>query len=316
MRFSFVIPCYNAQKYIEECIESILAQTFGDFEIVAVNDGSSDDTLSILEEYQKKDSRIRVISQKNKGQAAARNVGIKECAGEYLVCLDSDDLISDFDFLNILDKKIEENNADIVLYKFSKFWKDDYSDAACTFNFPKNGSLAIIDLVRNDAFYCSAWSKVIRRSFLVDNNIYFAEGNKSEDQDWFLTVMSHKPKLNCIDKSFILYRQHENSVTSSGGEKNICDALETIEKWKSLYEHSSDSDNDMLHALAKLYCNLLIASANTGTYKNKEIYLRLKNLKVLLRYDANKRVSIFKTINKFFGFRLLFTLIDLILKVR
>ena len=94
VKISVVIPVYNVEKYLEQCLDSVIAQSFEDIEVICVNDGSTDSSLEILKRYANNDSRIKIISQKNKGAGAARNVGIENAAGEYVYFMDSDDYLN------------------------------------------------------------------------------------------------------------------------------------------------------------------------------------------------------------------------------
>ena len=111
-RFSVIIPVYNVESYLRECLDSVLCQTFQDWEAICVNDGSSDNSLAILDEYAAKDSRFKVVSQANGGLSAARNTGIDNASGEYIVFLDSDDWI-EYNTLEILDTHLRTPNSDL-----------------------------------------------------------------------------------------------------------------------------------------------------------------------------------------------------------
>src|SRR5690606_6348044 len=114
VQFSIIIPIYNAEKYLVRCIQSILDQTYQNFELILVNDGSQDNSLSISERYAKKDDRIKVVSQKNQGVSSARNRGIELAKAEYVTFIDSDDFIAS-DYLKIFSSDAEIHNADIMI---------------------------------------------------------------------------------------------------------------------------------------------------------------------------------------------------------
>ena len=124
MFFSAILPVYNVEKYLEECVESFLRQTFSDFEVILVDDGSKDSSPAICDEYAKNDSRVKVIHKENGGQSTARNVGLEKAEGQYIVYLDSDDFITSDTFFEDIYNKIQETDSDIVLYKYSKFFDD------------------------------------------------------------------------------------------------------------------------------------------------------------------------------------------------
>ena len=122
VKISVVIPVYNVEKYLEQCLDSVIAQSFEDIEVICVNDGSTDSSLEILKRYADNDSRIKIISQKNKGAGAARNVGIENAAGEYVYFMDSDDYLNSdaFERLN----GFLDDEPDFVMFKISNFYED------------------------------------------------------------------------------------------------------------------------------------------------------------------------------------------------
>ena len=123
MEVSVIIPVYNSKNYLNKCIESLINQTFNDIEFIFVNDGSTDNSLSILEQYSKKDSRIKIINQKNQGISQARNRGMKEAKGRYIGFIDSDDWV-DLDFYQKLYSSIIETNADIAVSSIIRIGKN------------------------------------------------------------------------------------------------------------------------------------------------------------------------------------------------
>ena len=116
MLFSIIVPVYNADVYLERCVKSILKQEFKDFELILVNDGSKDNSLSLIEKFAKQDNRIKYISQENRGLSYARNRGISMSTGMYIVFVDADDWI-DIKFLEISKQYIEKYNPDIITYR-------------------------------------------------------------------------------------------------------------------------------------------------------------------------------------------------------
>ncbi|MDO4469088.1 MAG: glycosyltransferase family 2 protein [Bacillota bacterium] len=323
MFFSIIVPVYNVEKYLRECVDSILEQSFNDFELILVDDGSKDGSSQICDEYAKKDSRVNVLHQKNSGQSAARNNGIKISKGKYIIFLDSDDFIEKNSFLkDIYDKA--KSGVDIVTYKFRKFYDNNQEFGECTFHLPNlNENLEygekISELVKFDAFYCSPWSKAVRCDIIKKNDICFIEGIVAEDQDWYYNVILNSHTVDGIDESYIAYRQRSNSVSTSWSIKNLQDCLFILEKWnKKLSEEKMDEflRKAMFGSLAKLYCNLLIAYTNFEDNEKRQYKDRLKSLIVLLKYDINPRVKTFKKISGICGFQGLMMCLKIVCKLR
>ncbi len=319
MFFSVIIPVYNVEKYLRECVESILNQTFKDFEVILVDDGSKDESGRICDEYSAKDGRVRVIHKENGGQSTARNVGIAAANGEFAVFLDSDDLISDPCFLEDV-KNSASDDTDIIAFRYCKYYEDGHTDG-CGINLAgidcNKKTELLRELVRRDAFFCSCWSKCTRMSVLKDNGIEFDTSLSCEDMDWYYNVVSKAKNFKIINKAYVYYRQRENSVTSLFKKKSITDYIFTIKKWSEKFERIEDVEERMvmLSSLAKLYSNLLISySRNSGHLRDckKEIF----SFKHLLSFDLNPRTKIISKFSKLFGLNLTCIFLKIIEKVR
>ena len=229
MEFSLILPVYNVELYFKPCIDSLIGQTFSDFEVILVDDGSTDSSGKLCDEYAALDSRIRVVHQSNGGQASARNTGLDCATGDYVFFIDSDDFLIDENVLEKLHRCIS-NRPDIVHFKFVEWFESSGHISDCRFNYnvpTKGRSVAEIycDLIDKDSYYNSAWSKIIRRDLLVDNNIRFEKGIVGEDNDWYYHVVIVANSLVLVDESFYVYRRRQGSTTTSTTRKNLVDQL-------------------------------------------------------------------------------------------
>ena len=319
MLFSIVVPVYNVEKYLKDCVDSILSQSFKDFELILVDDGSRDSSGNICDAYAKNDDRIRVIHKENGGQSTARNTGIENANGEFAVFIDSDDMFSDTDFLYDLSNAIDEN-TDVVVFRYCKYYDSGKVDS-CGISLKDISSLEksslLKELVRRDAFFCSCWSKCVRMNILKKNNIIFDTNLSCEDMDWYYSVVSNANEFKVIDKPYVYYRQRENSVTSSFKKKSITDYIFTLEKWSNNFKKSEDENEKyvMLSSLAKLYCNLLI-SYSRHTKELKDCKKQIFSFKYLLKYDLNPRTKVIGKFVKFFGLNITCMLLKILEKVR
>ena len=318
MFFSVVIPVYNVEKYLGECVDSVLSQSFGDFELILVDDGSKDTSGSICDEYASRDGRIKVIHKENGGQSTARNRGIEAANGEFAIFLDSDDLFCDKNFLSDVYNAAKDN--DIVVFRYCKYYADGRADeCGISLKGVECGDKVsfLRQLVSRDAFFCSCWSKATRMSILKDNNIIFDESLSCEDMDWYFNVVSHAEKFVAIDKPYVYYRQRENSVTSSFKKKSITDYIYTIEKWRDNFEAIEDEREKevMLSALAKLYCNLLI-SYSRNSNRLKDCRKKIFSFKDLLAYKLNPRTAKIYKFSKAFGLGLTCFALNILGKMR
>lgn len=307
MKFSVILPIYKVEKYLQECVDSILGQTYTDFEVILVDDGSPDSCPQICDEYAAKYTRVKVIHKINGGLASARNAGLEVAQGDYICYVDSDDYLIDNKVLERLAEKTE-SKPDIVHYKFVEWFESDGHVAPCYFDYnvpTKDRSLAEVycDLIDKDAYYNSAWSKIIRRSLLMDNNIRFEEGIVGEDNEWYYHVVMVAKKLVLLDEPLYVYRRRSGSITTSATEKNLRDQLHVLDKWeKILLTAENDARAQVVWgSLAKQFCSAVILYA--GLY-NVDCYMpELKKKSYMLKYSCNKRVVIFRWAIRLLGLK-------------
>ena len=310
MYFSIIVPIYNVDKYLKECVDSILAQSFTDYELILVNDGSVDKSPEICDDYAKKDSRIKVIHKANSGSADSRNVGTSNANGEYIIYVDSDDFIISTDFLGDIYNKVQKNSPDLVLYKFQKYYQGR-GLAVCDFtlDFGKEAQdigEILLNCVKANAYYGMAWIKAIKKSLLEENNIKFEKGIVSgEDMDWYFHVLFKAKTIDIIDKSYIAYRQREGSVSSANKLKNLTDFIYVLEKWHKKIQDTELVETHkkaLLGAMAKYYSNLLITYSRVKDRKKRDYKSRMKKLSVLLKFSQSSRPKMVKKVYSVSGF--------------
>ena len=216
-KVSVVIPIYNVEDYLRECLDSVVNQTLKDIEIICINDGSPDNSLQILEEYASKDYRITIVNQKNKGLGASRNVGTSLANAPYIFFLDSDDFIA-LETLENLYNKIEETQAELCQYLTYK-----YDNITKEIRLIPNG---VFDAVRNEEVYnyknnpklmfeqVEAWKKLYKKDFLIKNGIKFYENSYFEDTLAHIKSFAMARKVCLVDNGYIYYRcNREGQIT-------------------------------------------------------------------------------------------------------
>ena len=225
-KISVIVPVYNVEQYLERCLDSIVNQSLKDIEIICINDGSTDNSLKILEEYAKKDDRIIVINQKNHGQGYSRNRGLDVARGEYVLFVDSDDWV-DIDTCKELYIKSNQLDTDVLIYQVESY--DDYSDRFYKEDYYRNVYLPkeFYGTVFNNrdisdyifSLGVAPYGKLYRRSLLEKFNIRFPENIYFEDNPFYWEVMLASEKISIVNKFYSLRRHRKNSIMADYDEK-------------------------------------------------------------------------------------------------
>ncbi|KKA44690.1 glycosyltransferase family 2 protein [Salinivibrio sp. KP-1] len=203
-KVSIIIPVYNVEAFIAQCLESVLNQTYENLEIICINDGSTDSSKDICDSFAQRDNRVRVIDQKNKGLSGARNSGIKDAKGEFLFFLDSDDWLA----LSAINSLVKESKGYDVISGGVLAYNESNGD----FRRYKKRRSSKIDL-KKDFFQLEivVWNKLYRKE--IFNGIRFKEGLIHEDEEFYWQVFSRSPKIKIIDEDVIFYRERSGSIT-------------------------------------------------------------------------------------------------------
>ncbi|PHV70151.1 glycosyl transferase [Sporanaerobium hydrogeniformans] len=257
-KISIIIPVYNVEKYLKQCIESVLNQSFKEIEILLVNDGSTDKSGDICDEYARKDNRIKVIHKINGGLSDARNVGTLAATGEYLMYLDSDDFWIEGCLEDIQDILLRNPQVEVVLCKFAKYYKKDriiikpalYDETRIL---GRSKEEVLNYLFETEQYEPSASLKVLNREFIIKNNLLFQVGLLSEDIEWNLRMMLAAHSFASYNKAFYMYRQNRvGSISNTGSIKHIANLVAIC----SLYKKAAEGVGD-----EQLKINLLDYSA-------------------------------------------------------
>lgn len=219
IKVSVIIPVYNGDKYIACCLNSIINQSLKDIEIICINDGSTDNTLNIIQNYSKFDNRIKIINKETSGSASAgRNCGIKNSKGKYIYFIDNDDLISN-NYLENMYKKAEEENADIVISdNINSFYENDLKKQKSYIKEPfENGIYDVTpSYIEKRHTNSLPWSKLYKREFIIKNNLNFPEKYIYEDEYFYFTLMPFLKKAVQYNCGMYYYRQRKSSLMGLG----------------------------------------------------------------------------------------------------
>ena len=262
-KVSIIIPVYNAEKYLRECLDSLTGQTLKDIEIICVDDGSTDSSLSILEEYKSRDGRIKVLHQQNQYAGAARNNGIPEAAGEYLLFLDADDF---FD-LTLCEKVYRQGvryKADVVFFGAMRYEAKTHTNMIIKGYFrrallpqnrqvfsPLDPDVDVMNMVT-----AVPWTKAFRREFILKENIRFQTLHNSNDVFFVVTAISAARRITYVDEDLTYYRRgHGMNLQQLKDEMPVC----FIEAYTAVYEELKR--RGLYERLEQSFINLFIRSA-------------------------------------------------------
>ncbi|MBQ2982160.1 MAG: glycosyltransferase [Lachnospiraceae bacterium] len=251
-KISIIVPVYNTERYIRQCLDSVLTQCFKNYEIVCVNDGSTDGSLGILKEYQKNDERVRIITTENGGLSAARNIGVQSAAGEYICYLDSDDMLEN-GALERMSYAIDDGYADVIGYnarliyenEFTKemYNKDAYYNRKGDYGDIVSGAKLFASMIEKNEFIETAWLMLIKKEYLEKNNICFYEGILHEDVLYAVQCYLNANKIKYVEDINYIYRIRENSImTRSITSKNVYSRIVSYDEiMKLMYTHSYEA---------------------------------------------------------------------------
>ncbi|MCI5610578.1 MAG: glycosyltransferase [Roseburia sp.] len=279
MMISVIVPIYNVERYLQQCIDSILNQTYRDLEIILVDDGSSDNCGMICDNYKKNDSRIRVIHKLNGGLSDARNTGLATASGEYVCFIDSDDYINPHMFEIMISKG---NEADIIICNK----KDLYKERINAFTIIDSTEIEIMKgidafkhfLLEDKEGYVVAWNKLYRRNIFIENNIRYPVGKIHEDCFTTYKTFLAANKVVYIDMPLYVYRHREGSIMSN---KNIEKDMSIIDAYDQVLQmvKAKYIDLEEMAEYRYIISNLFCASRVMGKENQKYLVLFKENIK-------------------------------------
>ena len=228
-----IIPVYNVEKYLPECLDSVLAQTYQNLEIIVVNDGSTDSSGEICEYYAKKDSRIRLIVQKNAGLSAARNAALDVAQGEYIICVDSDDYVTE-DYIFYLYNLLKKSNADLSICLAQEFFNDDNKvviERGEAENIQIYDSItALKKFLLQEGILPSAWGKLYKKELF--QSVRYPIGLYYEDLGTLYKILLSCKKVVCSKQKKYYYRQHRSSIMNSSFSEKKLDRIRIAEQMR------------------------------------------------------------------------------------
>ena len=297
VKFSIILPCYNVENYIAECLESLINQSYKNLEIICVNDGSSDGTLKVIEDYIAKDNRIQVVTQTNQGQGVARNNGVKLAAGDFISFIDPDDWI-ELDTYEQLNRFIETHDSTVVEFNY-KLYYDATKQFATSKHIDSFLKRYKFDIIKHQSYNwknlkklllhykSSSCTKVYKKSFLIDNEIMFSPHKNGEDIPFALAVVLSAERIDFINKEFYIYRRRPESSSN------------TLQKQDMLYLFDQI---DMTREIVSKYGLLEPLSKDFSNYKKRLIYDANKKCAPEYRKTVNQKAAQYLSRGEYISF--------------
>ena len=275
MKVSIIIPIYNMEEYLVECLESVICQSSKDFEVICVNDGSTDNSIDICYQYANKYNYIKVYTKENGGLSSARNYGIKRAKSNYLMFLDADDMLYSEDCVEFIINHIEESSLDMLLYDGESFlenkkdiMRDFYTRAyirSKSYGFFDKGYKLFKEMVQNGEYYVSACLYCIKKEFLQKNNLTFVDGQIYEDNLFTFKAILQANTVEHCKKTVIKRRVHSGSIMQSlpcvDSYYSFINIYESMETFVTSYLYITHVEDEIITILNSVRCQAI------STYK-------------------------------------------------
>lgn len=312
MKVTVIIPIYNVEEYLYQCVSSVLCQTYGDIQVILVDDGSTDSCGAICDDFAGNDPRIVVIHKQNGGLSSARNAGIAAATGEWVLFLDGDDYWGEASGLQRL---MEDATADVVNFGFTMRY-EPRGEEHTSWN-PQRVSSNIHDLsseeqfsclVREGCYFASACNKLIRRALFAQHDLHFREGRTSEDIDWCARLAFAAGSFGVSRCCFYRYRQRPQSISKTMTLPKLRDLKENIEQCVKILKKHQIGDvfkTAYWNYVAYQYGTFLVSAPHIKESERKILVKDIEHLKWLLNYHENQKVHLLFWINRIGGYTML-----------
>ena len=321
MKVSFILPVYNVMPYLERCVVSVLRQTYKNLEIILVDDGSKDESGKLCDELATRDERIRVIHQENKGLSGARNTGIDNAIGEYIIFVDSDDYWLHDDGLQTLVDNCTPQ-TDMVAFKGVDIWKGGRMTNTVDYNLEAishipDAQTLFAYLVKTQQVHLTAWLFMVRRQLLTDYKIYFPLRLIGEDFYWHLELWQHLRTVKMLNLNLYAYCHRQGSMTT---RKNLLAPYLDYDKvftyWKERCQQGCTNAEAILAFLANIWINRGYVFYELKAADKPEAFSILRKHVDLLDHAATPKAKRTVKILHFVGLRATVYLLGLYWRMR
>lgn len=303
MKLSYIVPVYNVEAYLDKCLQSLYNQSLElvDFEVVIINDGSSDNSLKIIEKYRSLYQNITLIDQENQGLSVARNNGIGQAKGDYILCVDSDDFLIQDSISNLLQKAID---LDLDVLRGEYRYCDDAGNFLLLDDTKRHRYQYSYKIIDGDLLFQCIYCKefyipllLIRRSLLLENRLYFREHVYFEDIEFAFKLSLLSKRVMYVPIVFYIYRLRDGSITRNLTYKKILDlfaAIKGLKSYSGMIIYPEKTNRVLEETITQLTVYLLISLSNFTVKDRKELLkqLDMKSISSLLVFGNIKEVIV------------------------
>lgn len=320
MKISVILPVYNVKPYLERCMKSVLNQTYKDLEIILVDDGSTDGSGQMCDSYVAKDKRVKVIHQENQGLSEARNTGIRNATGEYIIFVDSDDNW-------LLDDGVEQliqaskGEVDLLMFKAVDIWPSGKRIPMADYdvdhiNRLPDAQAVFSHLIHTQRFRAGVWLLMIRTKTLTTNNIFFPKGLISEDVYWDMQLWQHVKTAKLINLNFYGYQQREASLSKTPSLKVDRSYDKIFTDWKEMCRQGCTNATAIRTYLAEMWVSRSYKHYQLQEQDKPESLAILKRHADLLEYASTSKSRRAAKLVQTIGVKLTITLLGIYWRLR
>lgn len=307
MKFSIIVPVYNVKEYLRECVESILSQTFSDYELLLIDDGSTDGSGKICDVYAQYNPSIKVVHRKNGGLSAARNTGIENASGDYFVFIDSDDYIK-IESLQKISECIGSESYDVIVTRLIQKYSDSEdirNESICSL-LSENSEQIVQWIFRKSENTWPAVQYIVSKKYVQEHSFRFEEGFLHEDMAWTACLLSLAQNVTICSFPWYYHRmQRTDSITSTSNPKRVVDVLALASNTIKFMKQQNISENKQTMIADRIFSSIssILSQYKEADREGKMIQRALSEHIKMFRNFSSIQGEAFYLATKYFGIK-------------
>lgn len=285
-KLTVIVPAYNVEKYIEQCLNSLVNQSYKFLEILVINDGSTDSTKELVEKYEKKYKNLKLLNKKNGGLSSARNLGLINTKTEYVTFVDGDDYL-ELNAYEVIMKKVEKEKVDVGIFSFKKIYSQKIINSKVNKKI-YNGNFLKYLFSKSTEVDIVVWNKIFKTDIIINNKIYFKNKAYFEDTGFIFRYLYFVKKVSLINLPLYNYIQHNNSITKKFNSLIMSSCENTYKIIKEFYQKNNEYEKyknkiEDMHLRMKIY-TLNNSLKYGGNYSMKTTWKEIFKTKIPIKH--------------------------------